>query len=174
MAVIGQIDAGGRVVKEFEVHGAKVRPVHLTRQQRESRAPPAVQPGQLPDFGDSLISAPASTIPPRPEPAQTDAPTPPTLRDEALMSEPGRSEGSRQHAPLWAEPQDELADQVYDWLQAGEQTRAQDEVEPQDSVSVRGQWDEPMERRNHGDTAAQGEKLLHRQAQRRSRITPIC
>ena len=108
MAVIGQIDAGGRVTKEFEVHGTKVRPVHLTRQQHESRAPPAVQLGQLPDFGDSLVSAPPSTIPPRPEPAHSDEPTPPTLRDEALMSELGRSGGSRQHAPLLAEPQDEL------------------------------------------------------------------
>ena len=70
------------------------------------------------------------------------------------MSELGRSGGSRQHAPLWAEPQDELEDQVFDWLQAGEQTQAQDEVEPQDSVSVRGQVDKPMDRRNHGATAA--------------------
>ena len=142
--------------------------MHLTRQQRESRAPPAVQPGQLPDFGDSLISVPTSTIPPRPEPAQTDDPTPPTLRDEALMSEMGRSEGSRQHAPLWAEPQDELADQVYDWLQAGEQTRVQDEVELQDSVSVRDQLEEPMERRNHGATGARGEQWMRKQAQRRA------
>ena len=66
---------------------------------------------------------------------------------------------------MWAEPQDELADQIYDWL---EQTRAQDEVEPQDSVSVRGQWEEPMERRNHGATAAWGEQLMRKQAQRRT------
>merc|ERR1712055_670193 len=158
----------GRVTREFEVHGAKVRPVHLTRQQHESRAPPAVQPDQLPDFGDSLVSAPPSTIPSRPEPAHTDEPTPPTLRDEALMSEMGRSGGSRQYAPMWAEPQDELDDQVYDWLQAGEQTRVQDEVGPQDSVSVRDQLEEPMERRNHGATTAQGEQWMRRQAQRRA------
>merc|ERR1712055_400794 len=165
MAVIGQIDAGGRVVKEFEVHGTKVRPVHLTRQQRGSRTPPAVQPGRLPDFGDSLISTPSSTHPPRPEPVQTDAPTPPTLRDEALRSEIGGSVSSRHHAPVWAEPQDELADQVYDWL---ERTQAQDEVEPQDSVSVRGQGEEPMDRRNHGATAVRGEQLMRKQAQRRT------
>merc|ERR1712055_1063826 len=158
----------GRVTREFEVHGAKVRPVHLTRQQHESRAPPAVQPGQLPDFGDSLVSTPPSTIPSKPEPAHTDEPTPPTLRDEALMSELGRSGGSRQRVPLWAEPQDEVADQVYDWLQAGEQTRVQDEVEPQDSVSVRDQLEEPMERRNHGATTTRGEQWMRRQAQRRT------
>ena len=35
--LVGQIDAGGQVVREFEVHGTKIRPVHLNRQQRESR-----------------------------------------------------------------------------------------------------------------------------------------
>ena len=69
---------------------------------------------------------------------------------------------------MWAEPQDELDDQVYDWLQAGEQTRVQDEVEPQDSVSVRDQLEEPMERRNHGATGARGEQWMRKQAQRRA------
>ena len=94
MAVIRQIDTGGRVTKEFEVHATKIRPVHLSRQQRESRALPAVQPGQLPDFGDSLVSAEPSITPPPPEQTRAAELTPPTLRDEALMSELGRPEGS--------------------------------------------------------------------------------
>ena len=65
---------------------------------------------------------------------------------------------------MWAEPQDEVADQVYGWLHAGDQ----DDVDPQDSVSVRGQVDEPMERRNHGATSTHGEVLMRKQAQRRA------
>ena len=80
------------------------------------------------------------------------------------MSELGKPEGSRRRAPVWVEPQDEVADQVYDRLHAGDQ----DDVDPQDSVSVRGQVDEPMERRNHGATSTHGEVLLRKQAQRRT------
>ena len=72
------------------------------------------------------------------------------------MSELGRPEGSRPRAPVWVEPQDEVEDQVYDWLHAGDQ----DDVDPQDSVSVRGQVDEPMERQNHGATSTHGEVLI--------------
>ena len=49
MAIIGKMDAGGRVVNEFSVH--------LTRQQQESHTPPVVKPGWLPDFGDSAVTA---------------------------------------------------------------------------------------------------------------------
>ena len=101
MAIFGQIDAGGRVIKEFEVHGTKVRPVHLNRQQHESHARPEVQPGQLPDFGDSLVSAYPSIAPPRPE--QRDAPAPTTLRDETRrLSGPSRRTSSQtKYASGW-------------------------------------------------------------------------
>merc|ERR1712105_527621 len=144
--------------------GTKVQPVHLTRQQRESRAPPAVQPGQLPDFGDSLVSAKTASKPSQTQQTPVAESTPPTLRDEALMSDLGRPGGSRPRAPVWAEPQDELDDQIYDWMKASDP----DGVSPYDSVSVRGQVDEPMERKNHGATTTYGEKLLRKHAQRRS------
>ena len=59
---------------------------------------------------------------------------------------------SRHKIPQWAEPQDELDDQIHEWIDAGAQAQLSEEIQPQDSVSLRGQEPAPMEQQNQGAT----------------------
>ena len=58
MARVAKVDGTGKIIRQFQVHGSKVRLCQVGGQTAEELRQLAIQPGMLPDFPDSKISGP--------------------------------------------------------------------------------------------------------------------
>merc|ERR1712212_388807 len=172
MAKVAKVDHQGKTIRQFQVHGSKVRLCQAGGQTAEEMRKLAIQPGMLPDFPDSEVSGPLYQLPKpqevsvQPEDQQQEYDIP----DEALRTE-FRADPHAHDAPQWlpvedsimqdVEPREEYQWKVPQWLERSDQT-----VHPEDSASRLENEVEPMVRANHGASDGTARKQLWKHAQR--------
>ena len=186
------MDDGGQIVRRFLVHGSKVRLCHWSGKDEGEQELWRIRPGLLPDFPDSEVSVPLHQAAEHEdeerrieEERRLEESVRSTRRleveDEALRTK-FKDNTPKGEGPVWQECEDAIMDDAMSMSNNDSIGRVEEWLTQQHEQSNNDNYEEPMERGNHGASDQTAKERLWRLAQRQadkdgnpaSKIRPTC